>query len=375
VRPEDGVPTVQLYACKSGFLYRGRVMAELLRRVSADAWERLREGLAPISVAALGAGIAWLVAHDVLGHRDPFFAPIAAAIALSTSRVGRTFRTIQMVGGVLLGIAIGVELSKLLGTTAIAIGLIAFATLAVARMIGAGFVGQGMMFANQAASSAILVVALHKSGTGYERGLDAIVGGAVALFLGLLVFPPEPLGMLAAAEHGVLCSLSDTLAQSRAGEGQATACQPKWLIERTEHAHSQLEILARSAETARRTVRVAPRRWGLRRAVLAEIERSAQMWPMVDAVIGLARSVVDRPEQSGGLSTRLQEKIDSLRAALHRLATSPRPWSAEVLEEVRRAAQDSSTSTAEVDRGQIVTALLRTAATDVAALIDDARRD
>lgn len=348
-------------------------MAELIRRVADEAWARVRETVGPISVAALGATCAWLLAHDVLGHRQPFFAPIAAVIALSTSRVGRTFRIVQMVGGVLLGIAIGVGVSKLLGTSAVALGVIVFVTLAMAMAIGAGFVGQGMMFANQAAASAILVVTLHRSGTGSERGLDAVVGGAVALILGVLLFPAEPLRMLIAGERGVLCSLADTLAQTRISNERGTPPGGRWLIKRAESAHEQLEVLARSADSARLTVRLAPRRWRLRPAVYGEIERLAQMWQLVDAVIGVARAAVDRIDEGVRLPSSLEKKIDSLQNALNRLATAPRPRSKEVLEEVRRAAAHSATTTAEPDRTQVVEALLRTAASDVFALIGDVR--
>jgi uncharacterized membrane protein YgaE (UPF0421/DUF939 family) len=350
-------------------------MAELIKRAPAEAWERLREALGPISVAALGAAIAWLVAHDVLGHRQPFFAPIAAAIALSTSSIGRTFRIVQMVGGVLLGIALGVGLSKLLGTSAVALGVITLVTLAMAVVIGAGFVGRGMMFANQAAASAILVVTLHRSGTGSERGLDAIVGGAVALVLGVLLFPPEPLRMVAGAERAVLCSLSDTLAQARLSIERGSAPGTRWLIERAEHAHNQLEILAGSAASARRAVRIAPRRWRIRLAVAEEGMRLEQMWPLVDAVIGVVRAVVEGAEDGAQLPPSSQWKLESLGIALSRLADAPPPWSADVLEEVRQAAEQSATPTGAGDRVQIVEALLRTAAGDVSALIGAPRSD
>jgi uncharacterized membrane protein YgaE (UPF0421/DUF939 family) len=55
------------------------------------------------------------VAHRVLGHSQPFFAPIAAAISLSTSYIQRSRRIAQMVGGVLLGIVVAELLHSLLG--------------------------------------------------------------------------------------------------------------------------------------------------------------------------------------------------------------------------------------------------------------------
>ena len=77
------------------------------RDQASDAHGRLRAALWPAVQAAAAAGLAWLVAHDLLGHAQPFFAPIAAAIALSTSGVRRGRRILQMVGGVMLGIGVG----------------------------------------------------------------------------------------------------------------------------------------------------------------------------------------------------------------------------------------------------------------------------
>jgi hypothetical protein len=61
---------------------------------------------------------------------------------------------------VLLGIGIGEGLSAARGTATYALGLIVLVTLFVAIVTGVGYIGQGMMFANQAAASAILVITL-----------------------------------------------------------------------------------------------------------------------------------------------------------------------------------------------------------------------
>jgi hypothetical protein len=78
-----------------------------MRAAGLGAWRRVRAAWLPVALASLAAALSWLIAHRVLGHPQPFFAPIAAAIALSTSRIKRSIRIAQMVSGVLLGIAIG----------------------------------------------------------------------------------------------------------------------------------------------------------------------------------------------------------------------------------------------------------------------------
>lgn len=158
------------------------------RRIRAVAW--------PVLQTSAAAGIAWWFAHDVLGHAEPFFAPIAAAVSLSTSQVQRARRSVQMVIGVLLGIGVAELLQPLIGHSTVAIAAVVLVTLIVAVGVGIGFVGEGMMFVNQAAASAILVVVLHRAGTGGERATDALVGGAVALVIGVGLFPVEPLRLL-----------------------------------------------------------------------------------------------------------------------------------------------------------------------------------
>jgi uncharacterized membrane protein YgaE (UPF0421/DUF939 family) len=138
---------------------------------------RVRAALGPITLTGIAALVAWLVAHRVLGHPQPFFAPVAAAVFLSTSRVRRSSRVLQLVGGVLLGIVVAELLSSAIGASAVALGVIVFVTFAMTVGAGAGFFAGGMVFANQAVASAILVVALHKHGAGAERVVDALVGG------------------------------------------------------------------------------------------------------------------------------------------------------------------------------------------------------
>lgn len=98
-----------------------------------------------------------------------------------------------MVVGVLLGIVVAEGLVALMGTGAVALGVIALATMLVAVLLGAGFAGEGMMFVNQAAASAILVVTVRGQAIAGERAVDALVGGAVAVIVGVILFPAAPL--------------------------------------------------------------------------------------------------------------------------------------------------------------------------------------
>ncbi len=166
-----------------------------------------------------------------------------------------------MVAGVLLGIAVSELAAKLVGTGPIQIGAVVLVTMAVALVAGFGFFGEGMMFANQAAASAILVIALRAHGTGSERLLDAWVGGGVAAVIGVGLFPANPIAVMRAAEREVLRSVAGALGRvarllergtpgaaeldARRGARTSTTSSPR---------------CAQARATARATARIVPRR-------------------------------------------------------------------------------------------------------------------
>jgi uncharacterized membrane protein YgaE (UPF0421/DUF939 family) len=348
---------VRIRAHLHGAIHRGR--------------NRYRSAFQPILLASIGAAIAWAIAHDVLGHAQPFFAPIAAAIAISTSRIQRSRRTIQLVGGVLLGIGIGELLAATIGTAAIALALIVFVTMSVAVLAGGGFVGQGMMFANQAASSAILVATLHRHGTGSERAVDAIVGGAVAFVLGVLLFPAEPRSILEGAERSVLQTLARTL-QRTAIEGVGRPGEHGWALAASYEIHQRLADLARARSTAHAIVRVAPRRWPLRETVDAESRRTAQLDLLANAVLGLVRAATAESEP---LPEELDRQIAGLGAALGRLADTDQPWPTAIREQVNEISREAIAHSANMraERGATTTAILGATGADLAELVEPRR--
>ncbi len=293
--------------------------------LTVSAWERLRDARWPVVLASLAA-LSWFLAHRVLGHPQPFFAPIAAAIALSTSQIQRSRRIAQMVIGVLLGIGIGEGLVAIIGTSATAVGVVVLVTLTASLATAVSFFNEGMMYANQAAASAILVVTLHRHGTGGERVVDAIVGGAVAFVLGVVLFPAEPLSLLRRAELSVMRTLAAALrrvSELIAGEIQVGE---EWTLQTGVEIHRQLDALARAQATARTNVRVAPRRWRLRSAVEAESHRTARLELLANAVLGLVRAAATEIHGAQPIATELEPQISRLADVIERLADTPRPW-------------------------------------------------
>jgi Fusaric acid resistance protein-like len=172
--------------------------ARAVQRVVADAW--------PLLQGTGAAAAAWLIAKYVLDHPEPFFAPVAAFIALNTSLGERGRNALRLLHGVFVGIGVG-ELTLLsLGS---GYGSLAIAVLAAA--VTARAVSGARIAVAQAAVSAILVVALADADAGIDRLTDALVGAGVALVFSQLLFSPEPVRLLRRAEKSALAVMADGL--------------------------------------------------------------------------------------------------------------------------------------------------------------------
>ena len=156
----------------------------------------------------LAAGAAWLVAHDVVGHERPFFAPIAAVISLGVSLGGRLRRAVELVVGVSLGVLVGDLLISRIGSGWWQI------TLVVILAVGAAvFADGGPLLVNQAAASAVLVATLLPPGQagGLSRCLDALIGGVVGVLV-VAVLPSDPVAPVRRNARRLLDELAAVLA-------------------------------------------------------------------------------------------------------------------------------------------------------------------
>jgi uncharacterized membrane protein YgaE (UPF0421/DUF939 family) len=258
--------------------------------------KRLRVVWFNLVQTAVAAGLSWYLAHDVLEHPQPFFAPIAAAVSLSTSNVLRAQRAVQMMIGVTLGIGVGSLVQGLLGPGELPIAVAALVALAAAVFIGGGFIGHGMMFANQTVVSAILVLALYHGGVGLERIFDALVGGAVAIVFAVLLFPADPLTVLRNARVGVLGVLHDVLARAADVAAGRKAPPPDWPLTAVDRVHEQLSGLLEARTTARHVVAIAPRRWVLHSTIEAADHQAVHVALLAGSVLQLARAVSPGPD-------------------------------------------------------------------------------
>jgi uncharacterized membrane protein YgaE (UPF0421/DUF939 family) len=184
-------------------------MRRRLRRVRGELW--------PILQTTLAAGAAWAIASSI--HSRPFFAPVSAVISLGVARGRRSVRAIELTVGVAVGIAVADLIVRLLGGGTLVLMLVVALSMGAALLLGAGTI-----LVNQAAVSAILVVATLQPGSSPSpaRFVDALIGGGVALLVGQVLFPRDPLRAMAKAARPVVedlaVALSLTAAALREGD-------------------------------------------------------------------------------------------------------------------------------------------------------------
>ena len=122
--------------------------------------------------AAVASSLAYLVAEVLVGHEQPFFAPIAAIICLSVTLGQRNRRAIELVFGVAVGLMVADLLVLVIGN-----GTLQIAVVVLLAMAAAVFFGGGTILVNQAAVSAVLVVVLQPPEDVFspERFVDALI--------------------------------------------------------------------------------------------------------------------------------------------------------------------------------------------------------
>jgi uncharacterized membrane protein YgaE (UPF0421/DUF939 family) len=143
---------------------------------------RLRSRDLLIAQSAVGAAAAWFIAHDLVGHAAPFFAPVVALIVASQSRGQQLRRGLEVTVGVAIGIAIGDLFRVWSGIGWWQVGLVVAVATALALLAGAG-----QLMTTQAGVQAIVVTTVVGPNGAFNRWVDAVIGGMVALVLALVV--------------------------------------------------------------------------------------------------------------------------------------------------------------------------------------------
>jgi hypothetical protein len=229
--------------------------------------------LGQLAQTAIAAGIAWELALQLPNHGRPFFAPIAAAIALGAERGRRGRQAIEMMTGVALGILVGAVLLAVAGAGWWQIVVGTFVAILLATAAGAP-----PMIRNQAAASVILVVALHTPGSNLalQRLEDALIGGAVAIVLARFLFPIDPVALVRdearVLRQSLAAALDEVAAALEAGDRRRADAALERVFALDDHR------LMQALGVAREIVQKAPRRRRMRRRIdkLGELYRELE---------------------------------------------------------------------------------------------------
>jgi uncharacterized membrane protein YgaE (UPF0421/DUF939 family) len=286
-----------------------------------DLGERLRRARANLEPSVLGrlaqaaaaAGISWELALQLPNHGQPFFAPIAAVIALGAERGTRGRQAIEMMTGVSVGILVGAAVLAIAGAGAwqIVVGT------AVVLVVTTG-AGATRMVRNQAAASSILIVALHQPGSNLavQRLEDALIGGAVAILIARFLLPIDPIPLVRGEARKLreqLAAALDDVAKAldeRDRERAETAVERIWSIDD--------RALAQTLLTARDVTRAAPRRRPLRRRVekLGELYREleASVYDAHAIATGVVRLAVSEQSAHPEAVAAIEAAAEAVRA-------------------------------------------------------------
>jgi uncharacterized membrane protein YccC len=241
--------------------------------------ERLRLAWRSILQAGVAAGSAWVVATEVFGHKQPFFAPVAAIITLGLTISQRGRRAVEIAVGVAVGIAVGDLLVLAIGVGAAQLTLVVMLAITLAI-----FLGSGQMMANQAAVSAALVATIQPptNGVNFTRFLDALVGGTIAVIVSGLVLPVNPLRTVRHAARPLLDELAATLDDVAVAILERDRKLAEAALVRARGIDGLTERFDEAVRVSRETTRYAPprRRFragrGLRRGRVADRPRRPQ---------------------------------------------------------------------------------------------------
>jgi uncharacterized membrane protein YgaE (UPF0421/DUF939 family) len=252
------------------------------RRLPAELW--------PLFQGALAATLAWVLAKSVFGHPQPFFAPVAAVIALNTVLGERGIQAVRLLYGVLVGIVVG-ELGLLvLGEGSGTLGLATLLAMVIAHALG----GARITIA-QAAVGAILTVAVASPEAGVERLADALIGTGVALVFSQVLFTPEPVGLLRRAEVRALRGFAEALALT----GRALAEQDDRLsdeaLERLRDLRDRLAEVSRMRRAGSRVVQRTLAWRGRREPLVQESENAAYLDLLGASCLVLTRAAAAVP--------------------------------------------------------------------------------
>jgi uncharacterized membrane protein YgaE (UPF0421/DUF939 family) len=246
--------------------------------------EAMRWAAPAVLQTAVGAAVAWFLADTVVGLHGAFFAPISATIALGLGYGQRTRRAVELAIGVAVGIAVAAFIIDVLGTGGWQIGVV----VALAMFAAVGLGGQPLVV-RQAATSAVLVatIAVPDDGAVYDRFLDALIGGAVAIVINLVVTPIDAVGLVRRTARPPMDALAGALDELAVALRDHDTDATIDALTNIREVEGPVRTLLENVRTGTEAARYAP----LRRRQRPEMARLAQAMRQLDIAQRDARAL------------------------------------------------------------------------------------
>ena len=233
---------------------------------------------------AIAAVAAWYLAILLLDDPRPAFASIAAVICLAAAHGQRRRQAFELVGGVMLGIAVASALLSLIGTGPLQIALLDHARhVRGARCCAAVRCSSTRPRSRRSCSRRCQQ---HDPAFVVDRILEGLIGGGVGLAIASLLLPPDPVLMVNRAAQSVVGKLGHTLQETAAALADGDAGRAQQALQRRARDRRRGRgARGRSLPAASETARFSPARRG-DRAILRRYEHSM---PQVDFAVRNAR--------------------------------------------------------------------------------------
>ena len=253
----------------------------MLRSLST-ARRRVTPQLPLVAQTAIAAVAAWYLAILLLPSPRPAFASIAAVICLGATHGQRRRRATELVGGVVVGIAVASALLFLIGTGPLQTGLLVALAMTAALLLRGGDTLVG-----EAAVSAILLASLQQTSAGFstDRIFEGLIGGGVGLAIASLLLPPDPVLMVNRAAQSVVGKLGHALQETAGALADGDSGRAEQALRSARAVDDEVEALEDIIPAATETARFSP----VHRGDRAVLRRYEETMPQVDFAVRNAR--------------------------------------------------------------------------------------
>lgn len=226
--------------------------------------QRLRKRAISILQISVAAGLAYLVAQQLLGHEMPFFAPISVIIVVGLSGGDRVKRAFEMSLGCVVGVLVGELLAVTLGQ-----GWWQITVMVAIAMSIAALVSKAPLVSNQVAIGTVLIATIMPPGaetTGVDRTMDAIVGSALGL-LTVALIPTSALTTVRQEVSNVMALAASVLSDVADGLRDGDAELIEEALREVRGSQGSVDAMITAAKSGREASQISPLMWGTRRFI------------------------------------------------------------------------------------------------------------